>query len=119
MTKTAPDPMRCNSPASIAASVTASTLSFGPMVCTSSCSVAPVNVVIFAGVSALSEAEKIEIYGRIYLYALIIPIVSVSGVFLAMYLKRQRLEKLIKSGVSDEELKKLMTEFVVSTQPNW
>jgi hypothetical protein len=36
-----------------------------------------------------------------------------------MYLKRQRLEKLIKSGVSDEELKKLMTEFVVSTQPNW
>jgi len=81
--------------------------------------VALVNVVMFAGVSALSEAEKIEIYGRIYLYALIIPIVSVSGVFLAMYLKRQRLEKLIKSGVSDEELKKLMTEFVVSTQPNW
>jgi hypothetical protein len=81
--------------------------------------VALVNVVMFAGVSALSEAEKIEIYGRIYLYALIIPIVSVSGVFLAMYLKRQRFEKLIKSGVSDEELKKLMTEFVVSTQPNW
>ncbi len=81
--------------------------------------VALVNVVMFAGVSALSEAEKIEIYGRIYLYALIIPIVSVSGVFLAMYLKRQRVEKLIKSGVSDQELKKLMTEFVVSTQPNW
>ena len=81
--------------------------------------VALVNVVMFAGVSALSEPEKIEIYGRIYLYALIIPIVSVSGVFLAMYLKRQRLDKLKKSGVSDEELKKLMTEFEVSTQPNW
>ena len=58
--------------------------------------VALVNVVMFAGVSALSEPEKIEIYGRIYLYALTIPIVSVSGVFLASYLKRQRLEKLIK-----------------------
>ncbi len=81
--------------------------------------VALVNVVMFAGVSVLSEAEKIEIYGRIYLYALIIPIVSVSGVFLAMYLKRLRLKKLIKSGVSDEELKKLMAEFVVSTEPNW
>ena len=81
--------------------------------------VALVNVVMFAGVSALSEAEKIEIYGRIYLYALIIPIVSVSGVFLAMYLKRQRLEKLKKSGVVEEELKKLMTEFSVNTQPNW
>ena len=81
--------------------------------------VALVNVVMFAGVSALSEAEKIEIYGRIYLYALIIPLVSVSGVFLAMYLKRQRLEQLKKSGVGDEELKKLMAEFGVSTQPNW
>ena len=82
--------------------------------------VALVNVVMFAGVSALSEAEKIEIYGRIYLYALIIPLVSVSGVFLAMYLKRQRLEQLKKSsGVGDEELKKIMAEFSVSTQPNW
>jgi len=81
--------------------------------------VALVNVVMFAGVSALSEAEKIEIYGRIYLYALIIPIVSVSGVFLAMYLKRQRLDKLKKSGVSDEELKKIRAEYDVSTQPNW
>ena len=81
--------------------------------------VALVNVVMFVGVSALSEAEKIEIYGRIYLYALIIPLVSVSGVFLATYLKRQRLEQLKKSGVGDEELKKLMAEFIVNTQPNW
>ncbi len=64
--------------------------------------VALVNVFMFAGVSALSESEKIEIYGRIYLYALIIPVVSVSGVFLAMYLKKRRLEQLIKSGVGDE-----------------
>ena len=81
--------------------------------------VALVNVVMFAGVSALSEAEKIEIYGRIYLYALIIPIVSVSGVFLAMYLKRRRLEQLRKSGVGEEELKRLTTEFETTTQPNW
>ena len=49
---------------------------------------------MFAGISTLSETEKIEIYGRIYLYALIIPIVSVSGVFLAIYLKKRRLEQL-------------------------
>ena len=81
--------------------------------------VALVNVFMFAGVSALSESEKIEIYGRIYLYALIIPIVSVSGVFLAMYLKKKRLEQLIKSGVGDEELNRLTTEFEVTTEPNW
>ena len=81
--------------------------------------VALVNVIMFAGVSALGEAEKIEIYGRIYLYALIIPLVSVSGVFLAMYLKKKRLEQLKKSGMAAEELKKLMTEFGTSAQPNW
>ncbi len=81
--------------------------------------VALVNVIMFAGVGALSEAEKIEIYGRIYLYALIIPLISVSGVFLAMYLKKRRLEQLKKSGMAAEELKKLMTEFGTSTQPNW
>ena len=59
--------------------------------------VALVNVIMFAGVSDLSEPEKIEIYGRIYLYALVIPIVSVSGVFLAIYLKQRRLEQLRKS----------------------
>ena len=81
--------------------------------------VALVNVFMFSGVSALSESEKIEIYGRIYLYALIIPVVSVSGVFLAMYLKKRRLEQLIKSGVGDEELNRLTTEFEVTTEPNW
>ena len=81
--------------------------------------VALVNVIMFAGVGALSEAEKIEIYGRIYLYALIIPLISVSGVFLAMYLKKRRLEQLKKSGMEAEELKKLMTEFGTDTQPNW
>jgi len=81
--------------------------------------VALVNVIMFAGVGALSEAEKIEIYGRIYLYALIVPLISVSGVFLAMYLKKRRLEQLKKSGMAAEELKKLMTEFGTSTQPNW
>jgi len=81
--------------------------------------VALVNVIMFAGVGALSEAEKIEIYGRIYLYALIIPLISVSGVFLAMYLKKRRLEQLKKSGMEAEELKKLMTEFGTGTQPNW
>ena len=81
--------------------------------------VALVNVVMFAGVSDLSEPEKIEIYGRIYLYALIIPIVSVSGVFLAIYLKKDVWKQLRKSGVGEEELKKLTTEFETTTQPNW
>ena len=78
-----------------------------------------VNVVMFEGVSDLGEAEKIEIYGKIYIYALIIPLVSISGVFLGMYLKRQRLQKLRRSGVGEEEIKKLTTEFGTKIKPNW
>ena len=52
--------------------------------------VAFANVILFTNVNELAQEAKIALYGRIYIYALIIPIVSVSGVFLAQYLKNQR-----------------------------
>ena len=45
------------------------------------------NVIMFSNIANLSEAEKITIYGNIYLYALIIPFISLSGIMLASYLK--------------------------------
>ena len=44
--------------------------------------VALLNIGMFAHVEALSEAEKITIYGRIYLLALTIPVISIVGVSL-------------------------------------
>ena len=37
--------------------------------------VALANVILFKGVDDLEQAEKIQLYGSIYLYALIIPMV--------------------------------------------
>ena len=51
--------------------------------------VALINVILFSDVDQLNQNEKINLYGSIYIYALVIPIVSVAGVFLASYLKKQ------------------------------
>ena len=65
--------------------------------------VALANVILFKGVDDLGQTEKISLYGSIYIYALIIPIVSVLGIFLASYLKNQKRKKLIQKGLSGTE----------------
>ena len=56
--------------------------------------VALINVIIFSSVEAETEQEKILLYANIYLFALIIPLISVLGVFLSIYLKNKRRNKL-------------------------
>ena len=65
--------------------------------------VALANVILFKNVDNLEQAEKIQLYGSIYIYALIIPIVSVLGIFLAAHLKRQKKNKLIEQGLKGDE----------------
>ncbi len=65
--------------------------------------VALTNVILFKGVDELEQADKISLYGSIYIYALIIPIVSVLGIFLASYLKNQKKRKLIEQGLEGDQ----------------
>ena len=65
--------------------------------------VALANVILFKGVDELEQADKISLYGSIYIYALIIPIVSVLGIFLASYLKNQKKRKLIEQGFEGDQ----------------
>ncbi len=65
--------------------------------------VALANVILFKGVDELEQADKINLYGSIYIYALIIPIVSVLGIFLASYLKNQKKRKLIEQGLEGDQ----------------
>ncbi len=65
--------------------------------------VALANVILFKGVDELEQADKISLYGSIYIYALIIPIVSVLGIFLASYLKNQKKRKLIEQGLESDQ----------------
>ena len=56
--------------------------------------VAVLNVVLFRGVEAMDEAQKLDTYIRIYELALLIPVASISGVLLGGLLKRRELRRL-------------------------
>ena len=61
--------------------------------------VALANVILFRDVESLEQAEKINLYGSIYIYALIIPLVSILGVVLANYLRQKKIDILKSKGV--------------------
>lgn len=61
--------------------------------------VALANVILFRDVESLEQAEKINLYGSIYIYALIIPLVSIFGVILANYLRNKKIKILKSQGL--------------------
>ena len=65
--------------------------------------VALANVILFSNVDNLEQTEKIQLYGSIYIYALIIPVVSVFGVFLASYLRSKKIKILELQGLRLKE----------------
>ncbi|MGH1359345.1 MAG: hypothetical protein ACRBC3_11315 [Burkholderiaceae bacterium] len=52
--------------------------------------VAALNISLFSGVADMSEADRIAVYGRIYLISLVIPCISVAGVLMAAVLNSRR-----------------------------
>ena len=65
--------------------------------------VALVNVILFRDVESLEQSEKINLYGTIYLYALVIPLVSILGVILANYLRQKKINILNLQGLEFNE----------------
>ena len=63
----------------------------------------------------LNEGEKIELYASIYRYALIIPAVSVLGVFLAMAMSHYQTVAALANGDS----MKNESEALTRTEVNW
>ena len=61
--------------------------------------VALANVILFRDVENLEQAEKIPLYGSIYIYALIIPLVSIFGVILANILRNKKIKDLKSQGL--------------------
>ncbi len=81
--------------------------------------VAVLNIVMFEGVEDLAEAEKTVVYGRIYLIALAIPAISVSGVVLAAILKLRRRRRLRREGASETEVRQALDRPGEKTKPNF
>ncbi len=81
--------------------------------------VAVVNILIFRDVESMSESVKIAAYTRIYLYALVIPVISVAGVALAALLKARHVNRLTKSGFSSVEIEDMLSVQMEKPRPNW
>jgi hypothetical protein len=77
------------------------------------------NVYLFRGVEHLSEAEKAAIYGQVYLGALAIPLISVSGVLLAAILKRREQRRLVRLGLGGAAIATALREDIAPPPPNW
>lgn len=80
--------------------------------------VAVVNITMFAGIETMAAPAKAAIYARIYLLALVIPAVSVSGVILAGLQKRRLRRSAERGGLSPAEADALFERPDEDTTPN-
>ena len=81
--------------------------------------VAALNITMFSGVEDMSEDMKIAIYADIYLMALAIPVLSVSGVILGGMILRRRAQRMREQGQDHAAIDKLLFAPTGETHPNW
>ena len=81
--------------------------------------VSAVNVAIFAGAETLPQAAKVAVYGRVYTYALLIPVISVLGVALALLMRARERRRLQGLGLAPSHISGLLDEHGERTVPNW
>ena len=80
--------------------------------------VALINLYLFTGVEKL-QREIALVYRNVYLMALTIPAISVSGIVSASLLKARDRRGLLRAGKSRGEVQALILENVDPTKPNW
>ena len=78
--------------------------------------VALINVVIFSGTETLNEEQRVALYADVYVYALVIPLVSVLGVFLAKFLS-YRTQKA--ATLQERHVPASITHERKNTEINW
>jgi hypothetical protein len=81
--------------------------------------VAALNITMFSGVENMSEEMKIAIYADIYLLALTIPLLSISGVILGGVILRRRAQRMREQSLDHTSIDKLLFAPAGETKPNW
>jgi len=81
--------------------------------------VAALNITMFSGVEDMSEEIKVAIYADIYLMALVIPLLSISGVILGGVILRRRAQRMREQGQDHAAIDKLLFAPAGETHPNW
>ena len=80
--------------------------------------VSMLNLIVFADSSEMTELEKVKAYGHIYLYSLIVPIISVSGIFLAYLNQQNKYKKLVANGINPIKASRMILNVPEATKPN-
>ena len=81
--------------------------------------VALLNITMFEGIENMSEEMKVAIYADIYLLALVIPLVSISGVILGGILLQRRARELEALGHDHSSIDRLLFAPAGETHANW
>lgn len=81
--------------------------------------VSAVNVWMFAGTERLPEAEKVAVYQQVYGLALVIPVVSVAGVLLGLWVQWRRVQSLRARGFSADEVRRMVEVHAERPPVNW
>jgi len=81
--------------------------------------VAVANIFMFRDAESMSETAKITAYTQIYLYALVIPVISVAGIALASFLKVRRVRALKMNGFNSAEINGMLSVQSEQPRPNW
>ena len=81
--------------------------------------VAFVNVILLSGVQHLPKEQQSGVYANIYLLALIIPLVSIFGVWFAGHLRRRERSRLRAQGLSAEEISRRIDVQAEKPPVNW
>lgn len=81
--------------------------------------VAALNITMFSGVESMTAEEKLTVYGRIYLSALLIPLLSISGVALGSWFTARQLSQLQHAGKSRQDALAIIHPSAETTEPNW
>jgi MFS family permease len=81
--------------------------------------VALINLYVFSNAEMLSAAEQAAVYREVYLLALAIPLISVAGIVVAVYVKHRQKKNLLARGLSLEEVRRIQMQVIEKTAPNW
>jgi len=81
--------------------------------------VASLNIFMFSGVENMSQDEKVHIYEKIYLAALIIPLISIAGVILGQVLLHRRAKSMREQGLEEAQIRATLFSSQQKTEPNW
>lgn len=81
--------------------------------------VALVNLFMFSGIEQMIQSEKARVYGRVFLTALIIPFISISGVVLAGFMKHRQRLAMSAQGMTRVEIANVLDRPGEPTQPNF